>query len=488
MQFTPVSFERKYFRTILLLGLLAMLVAIGMFAYLGTFSRYFADDYCEAVRVNRESPFAAVSERYLAGSTRSANRYSNLFFVGISEMLARNSIPITIPAMVVLWVIGLSWCAHELRRFFRIDWFLPVDFFWGLTLGFFSLLLAPNLFQSVYWRSAMMTHFAPLVFGAFLSAYTVRQLRNLQIEAPSPLAHVIVFLGSFLVAGFSEPPVATMVTTLPLLMGAVWFWGKAPVKQKHLALLAWAFAGALLGFLILVFSPASINVVETRQRDALAVLGLSFYYSYLFIIDSLKISPVPFVIIVFLPFSFIWLYKQAAATPLSRNQIYLLLLGSVIIPVFMWLLIAASFAPSVYGQNYNFPVERTRFLARTIVIMALIAEGIIFGYLLHAWRFKYNPFFGQWAVLLSFAVLAIVYPLRAAWNVYQFDVPIYRSHAEQWDLRDVQIREAIAAGAKDLTVQQLDSFGGAPEYKGNATHWVNRCAARYYGLNSIIAP
>jgi hypothetical protein len=465
-----------------------MLVTIAMYAYLGTFSRYFADDYCEAVSVNNESPLAAVSERYLAGSIRAANRYSNLFFVGISELLPSNSIPITIPVMVVLWGIGLSWWIHELRRSLRIDWLLPVDVFWGLTLGFFSLLLAPHLFQSVYWRSSMMTHFAPLVFGAFLFAYIVRQLRNLQVGPPSRLAQLTVFVAALVVAGFSEAPVTTMITSLPLLMGAVWFWGKTPVKQKQLALLAWAFAGTLLGFLILVFSPASINVAETRQRDVLTVLGVSFYDSYLFIVDSLKTVPVPLVILALLSFSFIWLYTQSAPTSWSRQQTYLLLLAALAVPAIIWLLIAAGFAPSVYGQNYNFPVERVRFLARTLVIMALMAEGVIFGSLLNQWQIKYNPALGQSVALLSFALLTIVYPLRAAWNVYRFDVPAYRSHAEQWDARDAQIRTAIAAGAKDLTVQQLDSFGDVPEYKGNAIHWVNRCAARYYGLNSIIAP
>lgn len=243
-----------------------------------------------------------------------------------------------------------------------------------------------------------------------------------------------------------------------------------------------------MGFLILVFSPASINVAETRQRDVLTVLGVSFYDSYLFIVDSLKTVPVPLVILALLSFSFIWLYKQTAPTSWSRQQTYLLLLAALAVPVIIWLLIAAGFAPSVYGQNYNFPVERVRFLARTIVIAALMAEGVIFGSLLSQWRIKYSPALGQWVALLSFALLAIAYPLRAAWNVYRLDVPAYRSHADQWDVRDAQIRTAIAAGAKDLTVQQLDSFGDVPEYKGNATHWVNRCAARYYGLNSIIAP
>jgi hypothetical protein len=26
------------------------------------------------------------------------------------------------------------------------------------------------------------------------------------------------------------------------------------------------------------------------------------------------------------------------------------------------------------------------------------------------------------------------------------------------------------------------------EYKGKKSHWINSCAARYYGLDSLIAP
>jgi len=35
---------------------------------------------------------------------------------------------------------------------------------------------------------------------------------------------------------------------------------------------------------------------------------------------------------------------------------------------------------------------------------------------------------------------------------------------------------------------QLDAPGGVGEYKGNPRDWINRCVARFYGLNSIIAP
>jgi len=187
-----------------------------------------------------------------------------------------------------------------------------------------------------------------------------------------------------------------------------------------------------------------------------------------------------------MPLMLIWLYRQVEPSSLSRNEIYIILIEIVATPVLMWLLIAAGFAPSVYGQNY--PVERMRFLARTIMITAFMVEGALFGFLLKDMQFKYNQILGQWVVLTLFAVIAIVYPLRAALHIYKFDIPEFRANAESWDIRDAQIRLAVDQGATDLVVVQLDSMGGVVEYKGNRSFWVNSCAARYYGLDSLIAP
>lgn len=486
MHSTISMFEKKNFRYILMTCLAAMLITIGMYAYLGTFSRYLADDYCETVSVIKDSPIEAVVVRYSAGEWRAANRYSNLLFVGIGEMLGRNNMQIMIVSMTLLWVVGLSWSAHEIRRFLNIDWFLSLDIFWGATLGFFSFLQAPNLFQTVYWRSSMATHFAPLVFGSFFAAFLVRCIRQLRTRPPSHLSNSISFLAALIIAGFSEPPATTMVTVLPLLMAMIWFLGKSPVKQKQLALLAWTFAGAFLGLVVMGFSPAGANIARERNVDFMAVLGNSFLYSYLFIIDSIKTIPLPISLSILIPLMLSWLYAQGHFSPLAKNEIYILLIEVLAILILMWLLIAAGFSPSVYGQN--FPVERMRFLARTIMIAAFMLEGALFGILLKDMRFKYNQIFGQWMVLILFAVLVVVYPLRAALNIYRFDVPKFRTNAESWDVRDTQIRLAVEQGATDLVVVQLDSMGGVVEYKGNRSFWVNSCAARYYGLDSLIAP
>ncbi|MBI5353272.1 MAG: hypothetical protein HZB50_11585 [Chloroflexi bacterium] len=481
MQFDVKKHQSSIYKYIIGLCTLAMLSAIGVYSYLGTYSRYLADDYCEAVRVNKSSPISAVIERYQAGDWRAANRYSNLMFVGFSELLGRDSMQITMTSMVLLWVVGLSWSIHEIRKYLKINLFFQMDIFIGATLGFFSLLQAPNLFQTVYWRSSMMTHFAPLVFGCFLFAFLLRQTRR---RKTSLLVNVFIFFAAFIFAGFSEPPTTTTITALPLVMLAIWYWGKSPDKQKHIVLFAWALAGVILGLLVMAFSPAATNTIrETRPNISLILLN-SFYYGYLFIIDSLKTMPLPFFVSTLTFLLVVWLYPQDEAPKMPNQRRWSTLLIMIAIPFLAWLLIAAGFAPSVFGQG--FPVERMRFLATTIMIVTFMLEGALLGYLPRDKFSIYSRPVFQWLALALFSTLAIVYPLRAAYNIYKTDVPEYRSHAEAWDQRDAEIRKAVAEGATDLVVVQLDSMKGVLEYKKN--NWVNICAANYYGLNSISAP
>lgn len=483
----PLSFENTSFRYIIGICVGALLLVAAIYAYLGTFSRYRADDYCEAVRIRRTSPIGAVFERYFAESwPRATMRYTNLFFVGLSEVLGGNSMQVTTASMVLLWFAGNVWAIHELRRFMRIDWTLGIDLFWGLLIGFFSLKQAPNLFQTVYWRSAMMTHFAPLVFGLFLFAFLIRQARRPETESPALPVYLFIFIATFMIAGFSEPPTTTMLTAIPMLLVAIWLWGTSPAKRKYLLLLASAFLGAVAGLLAMLLSPASANAVREETPNIVQLLLNSFLYSYLFIVDSLKTQPLPFFLCVLISLMFVWLFRQIKASDVpdaENRKIWIAILAT---PFVIWLLIAAGFSASVYGQS--FPVERMRFLARAMLIAGFMVEGAVSGLLLGHIRFRANPVLAQSIVAVAFAAIAAGYPLRTAWNLVQFDIPDYRTRAEQWDERDAFIRQAVAAGATDLVVTQIDTMGGVQEYKGNELFWVNRCAAEYYGLDSLRAP
>lgn len=66
-------------------------------------------------------------------------------------------------------------------------------------------------------------------------------------------------------------------------------------------------------------------------------------------------------------------------------------------------------------------------------------------------------------------------------------VPEYSAREQNWDRRDAHIYKLREYGQVDLTVPQFGGVDGVKELDTYQTHWVNRCAARYYQVNSIRA-
>jgi hypothetical protein len=483
MQVEIKGFESVFFRYLMAAAALAMFAAIGVYAYLGTFSRHLSDDYCEAVATKRSNPISAVIDRYTDGQWRAANRYSNLMFVGFGELLGENNLPITTAAMVILLPIGLSWSVYEFRRFFKVEWTLQTDCFLGATLGFFILLQAPNLFQTIYWRSSMMTHFAPIVFGSFLFAFWMRQAAHAREQKISPIIYMLIFFFTYIIAGFSEPPVATMVTALALIIGAVWLWVPVPVRKGLLPLLTAAFLGAFLGLLTMVFSPANRNIAQSSP-GMINVLKDSFEFSFIFVVYAFKMFPLPGLLSALIPALLACLYKQGSPSVLSSAQKRFLWIIAAVAPIVLWILIAAGFSPSVYGQGY--PVERMRFLACALMTATFMLEGGILGLLLGNIRPRFNQVL-SWVIVILFALTGILYPLRAGLRVYRSLVPEYQTRAEMWDLRDDYIQRHAGAGEMDIVVPGYSAAYKIKELDDNPIHWVNSCAADYYDVHSIRA-
>ncbi len=468
-------------RGILRLASICIFAALSLYMYLGTFSRYLSDDFCEAVHVREASPLGAVIDRYTDGEWRAANRYSNLLFVGFSEWLGPHNVQITTPLMILLWVIGLVWLIHEAGKLAGLSWFIEIDVLLGTTLAFFTLLQAPQLFQTIYWRSSMFTHFAPLVFGAFLLAFLLRSISRARHEAVPFWVHAIVLPASFVIAGFSEPPVAVMVTGLGLAMIAAWVTVDGDARTRILLLLGSAFAGAFLGLMVMIFSPASFGMLNGERPGLVKLLQDSFSFPFAFIQSTFKTLPLPSLISVIIPALLIWsLRTEAHETPADRKR--LIWLAMITAPLLMYVCIAASFSPSVYGQG--FPIERMRFAARCFLTICLMLEGGLFGWLVRdlfpaSRRLRF-------AVAGLFAVIAIVYPVRAAFNLLP-EIAEYRERAHMWDLRDAYIIRHAALGDVDIIVPGFSGVNGVKELDDDQTHWVNLCAANYYGVGSIRA-
>jgi len=87
---------------------------------------------------------------------------------------------------------------------------------------------------------------------------------------------------------------------------------------------------------------------------------------------------------------------------------------------------------------------------------------------------------------IALAVMLLAYLGTKFPQVYD-KLPLYQARATAWDARQQIILDSKAAGQIDITVPEFDSIYGITELGSNPGGWVNRCAAWYYGVESITA-
>jgi hypothetical protein len=295
----------------------------------------------------------------------------------------------------------------------------------------------------------------------------------------------LLFLASFILGGFSEPTVLVMISMLALGIFCAWLWMKGPARKTALILLTVSFLGELSALAVMAVSPAHAFRLENAAPPSIPVAFMrAFDYGFEFILNSFRTLPLPILFTVLMPFLiFYGLYAAPVVTLTSdqRKRIYILL---VAIPVLSYLLIVASFLPSVYGQS--FPVERARFTGQLCLVAWLMIEAALLGSLSAQYRSRITEVFPLKLIASILLIVSAYYPLRAAW-IALADMPEYRQRAAWWDEREAQIYLWIEEGHTNLIVQQFDGVEGVKEMDVNANHWVNRCAAKYYGVESIRA-
>ena len=476
----PGSSENHFFGLALSIGVFTTLTALALYAYLGIFSRYASDDYCLSAFFLTDDFLAAMVRRYFISSSR----YTNILFIGLSDKLFGWYNVAVLPALMLsLFVLGLYLLLKEVSDALKLGWGRSVVFFLSLLTVYFSVMQAPDLYETLYWRAGMTSHFAPVVFLPFWGAFLLRQIRNARESLPSLWVQAACFLISFVIGGLSEPPTALMITILGLGILAAWRWSDARNRRANLILLSWSLLGAVTALLVMGLAPANSLRMQSPPPPLPELISKIVYYPSFFVTDTVQTLPTPTLISIVVPavlFYVQYTYRVQDLSRETRNRLGVLML---IVLVLAYLLIAASFAPSVYGQSY--PVPRARFAARVIMTAALMTEGALFGVL--AARAKVKSF--QPAVLRNFAILVLailaLYPLRTAWRT-SGEIPVYRQSAVVWDAREAEILTMKAKGQQDLVIRFLPE---APiqDLGDHQGYRLNRCAAALYGVNSIVA-
>lgn len=472
--------EGKLLETALTLGVFATLIALAIYAYLGAFSRYGSDDYCLSAFFLQGNLINAMVQRYMV----STSRYTNIIFIGVADKLFGWYNVAILPAlMLTLFVWGGYLLIKESVEMLRLGWSRGMVFFLSLFVVYFSVTQAPDLYETLYWRAGMTSHFAPLVFIPFFGTFLLKQIRKARERAPSLWVQAVCLLTPFVIGGLSEPPTALLITMLGLAVFAAWWWIDIRYRRSVLVLLSWSLLGALAALIVMAVAPANALRTQTATPGMAELVSRIVYYPSYFIMDTLQAYPVPTLVSIAVPALLFYVKYSYSAQDLSRETLNRLGILMIIVLLLTYLFIAAGFAPSAYGQSY--PVPRARFIGRVLLTVSLIMEGALLGALASQLRTNLS----QSAVLQGFAAFALIvlmlYPLRTAWRMFG-EIPLYQQRSAAWDARESEIRALKAAGEKDLVVRFLsgERLQDLGDHKGFR---LNRCAASLYGVDSIVA-
>jgi hypothetical protein len=481
--FSNRNYNNFTLRLVVIIGFAVFGLALLSYAYIGTFSRYYADDYCISGSVIANGFWKA----QIASYTGWSDRFAATFFASLSDVFGPSAVRVWPGLIMLLLLLSLTWVLVETIRLFRLKFpgwaMLPVT----AAILFLMVLGSPQRYQTIYWRMGLFTYTLPLVFFTCLMGLIFTLVRKTAESRRGGWAWMVVCAGlAFVAGGFSETNLTLQIGLLGLTVLGVWFLAKDGTKPKWLSYLIASLIGSLLALIVMFAAPG--NTVRQASMPAhpgaVKLVTLSLQYAWDFIRYSIKGLPLPTSVVLLYVSLLAWtLLGWFAVDRAFSVSISHLLSAAVVTLVIGYFLIVCTVVPSVYAES-AYPEARALMVPYFVLVCMVAMIGCLIGWIvmrLIPWRGSIV----RWGAILALLLLSI-YPLRAAWQIY-LEVPAYRERAAMWDTRSVQIRLLHGQGHLNIEVPGIDSAYGLMDMNENPATWVNVCAAQYYGVDTITA-
>jgi hypothetical protein len=359
--------------------------------------------------------------------------------------------------------------------------------------AFATFQTAPDLPQSLYWQTGMLTYLLPLILATFLIGWISRACQLRGARAWRLLVSGVV---TFVAGGLSEtyliPQNVALTLALLLALGyayrtrtasasaaANWrtpptasgsiarFTGAEPADWVMVAAhLGAALAGGVLALVVIVVAPATAYRVGGTPADLWLTLSACIATGWVQVLRLMRFFPLTVLLSAGLP---ALLGSDDDRQPrVSRRWFGLVTACAVVTATF-------SYFPSFYAQNGNPP-------ARSLIVPGAIFIGysMFAGYALRGFA-RRIPSPARIAVTIALALV----PITAVATGLAEQAVAAQSAAARWDAEDQRIRASRDAGQADVTVPPMPAFLGENFVTTDRQNWFNVCVARYYGVRSI---
>jgi hypothetical protein len=475
-----------------LIGMIALLYIVAAFsiAYMGTFSRLIADDYCTANEGLTYGAFGAAIFNY--------NNWIGLlstFFV--KGLLAPIQIQFTIIQSVVLLVImGLALFAalYQLTFFLNFNQKFKASGILTILLILIIAYAVPTP-RSLYWFATLIPYGYPVALGLVCIALWLRLLRV--SSSPYHVLGIVVLFSIFtfiiVTAANTFFPVVAPLALIAILFSLLYL---SPQQKRYSVTLYLAtLVVAIFSFAIVFLAPG--NAVRQEAIAATSgytpgsvsdmfVVSLSITQQYLAQAQGVASMMIAFVATIVVTY---WLHRGDASSVAQlkiTSRPYLLIL---LVLISTAVGIVATVAASVYGVGVV--SLHIMFLPRVMQVLAMSMLGYIAAVLMARngfpnTRIKSRPIFRLTLLALVFMIGALPITIMG-YNLSQ--LTNFQTYAADWDARNAFIKEQVAIGNTGIIQVPPYRFSLATymnlEEVDDQPGFAEGCAAAYYGVQQI---
>lgn len=451
---------------------IAYLGNLALHGVLGSFSRFIADDYCSAGIAHRFGVVRAVWYWYLNWT----GRFSASALDAIFGLLGPPVTPFVASLVIILWTAVVAGSLVFLSAE-KLHQALPASLLLASALICTTLVLSPNVAQSLYWGQGMRSIVPPLILSAVYLDMLILYSRRRAGGARMRLLLVAGSLLAFFMGGLNETFTTLELSGIVLALLLVMATGSRQARKSIGGFLLGGAVGAGAAMLAVIGAPGN----AFRQAyyppppgvAGVVTIALSNFWLYL---GWLVASPVRWMAILAAAAvsGYVGLRRPAKWIPRWQAPLaFAVGLG------FMYV----SFLPAAYGLSDS-PPERTlmipSFMLAVAVMLAAFTtarrsaqrRGITFQRRLEA-------------AVLVLAVGAVV--ASTGWSDLRLlaKQPEFARYAAHWDTTNAQILDARSAGKTEVWIRSMDNWAGLNEPNDNPKYWVNVCYEEYYGIRVL---
>ena len=478
-KFAELMIQRyeDWFSAILILACLVYFVTV---AFVGSYSRYLADDYCTAGIFLSNGLIGAQKYWY----THWSGRYSFYFAVDVAEFGGVELVPFLPLGTLLVWWLTVGWFIYQAGRLRK--WSSPIirAVAWSGLIIYAALDGTPDIVQSLYWRTGMLTYIAPLIVLTGYFGLLLYQSRRFQSATTWPWMS-LSFLLTFVAAGFSETFAVVQTLLLCYVFIGCFAMGATTLKKNLLPTIVVGLLGSVVGMIVMFIAPGNqFRQAYFSEPSLILAVPLAVRFTIVYLQQIVLSLPLMITLVI----SIFWGLRVQPTSNLPPRSQNIIRLSLALLPLMAFFLTLASFLPAAWGMSVSLPT-RAIIIPQFILTCFIAVWGYLIGFLLTQSVFvkahlNSRYFVGVSAVTM--VVLIILGPISATSNTLALAPPA-RSLAEFWDTRHELIQAAKATGTMDLEVPILPYSASLEDIGPDPNHWVNNCVAQYYGIQSIVA-